>query len=293
MAQLTAGFETGVSGNNVLVADAGNATPWDAETISGGAITYDNAHVHGAGSLAGQFAHTASATYLSWTTALGAVTDHYGRVYLYATGNPASATRGPFAFYNSGALTSRWEINTNGTLAARDTVAATNGSVAISLNQWVRIEWHVVHSATVGIVEVKLFNSPESSTASDTITRSSANTGTQANEIQVGQQSGGPTYTYWLDGIVANAGSYPGPIFNGFTNTVVPTVTGALAVGGTLTANPGTWTPTPGSYGYYWHRADDNVGTNLVEIAGATGSTYTLAAGDTSKYIRAGVIPSQ
>ncbi len=76
----------------------------------------------------------------------------------------------------------------------------------------------------------------------------------------------------------------------GFTNTVPPTVTGALAVGGTLTISNGTWDPTPSSFQYYWHREDDALGTNLVEI-GATGSTYTLAAADVGKYIRAGVIP--
>jgi hypothetical protein len=80
------------------------------------------------------------------------------------------------------------------------------------------------------------------------------------------------------------------PASTGFSNTVPPTLTGALGVGGTLTINPGTWTPTPASFTYYWHRADNTAGANLVEI-GATGATYTLAAGDTSKYIRAGVIP--
>ncbi len=76
----------------------------------------------------------------------------------------------------------------------------------------------------------------------------------------------------------------------GFTNTVPPSVSGSLSVGSTVTANPGTWTPTPSSFSYYWHRADDTAGSNLVEI-GATGSTYTLAAADSGKDIRVGVIP--
>ncbi len=78
---------------------------------------------------------------------------------------------------------------------------------------------------------------------------------------------------------------------SGFTNTVAPTVTGTFTVGSTVTANAGTWSPTPSSFNYFWHRADDTVGTNLQEISGATGATYTLAAADSSKYIQAGVIP--
>lgn len=77
----------------------------------------------------------------------------------------------------------------------------------------------------------------------------------------------------------------------GFANTAVPIVTGTLNVGSTLTVNPGTWTPTPGSYVYDWHRADDTSGTNDTEISGATGATYTLAAADSGKYLRAGVFP--
>lgn len=77
----------------------------------------------------------------------------------------------------------------------------------------------------------------------------------------------------------------------GFTNTVLPTLTGTLNIGGTLTVNPGTWTPTPGSYHYGWYRADDAAGTNVTRIAPATAGTYTLDAADNGKYIDAVVIP--
>ncbi len=78
---------------------------------------------------------------------------------------------------------------------------------------------------------------------------------------------------------------------SGLVNVVPPSVTGSLVVGSTLTANAGTWTPVPSSFTYGWHRADDASGTNLQEITGATGSTYTLDVADTSKYIQAVVIP--
>lgn len=57
------------------------------------------------------------------------------------------------------------------------------------------------------------------------------------------------------------------------TNTTAPSITGRSAVGSTLSATPGTWTPTPDSFAYQWLR-------NGVAIAGATKATYTVTAAD-------------
>ena len=51
-----------------------------------------------------------------------------------------------------------------------------------------------------------------------------------------------------------------------------PTITGALAVGSTLTANPGTWTSGT-TLTYQWYRSG-------VAIAGATARTYKLVSAD-------------
>lgn len=58
------------------------------------------------------------------------------------------------------------------------------------------------------------------------------------------------------------------------TNTAVPTISGTLEVGQTLTANPGTWTGSPSSYAYSWLRG----GSGGVEVG--TASTYVLQAAD-------------
>lgn len=52
-----------------------------------------------------------------------------------------------------------------------------------------------------------------------------------------------------------------------------PTITGTAQVGQVLTANPGTWTPTPTTFSYQWFR-------NGAAIAGATAATYTATATD-------------
>jgi hypothetical protein len=63
-------------------------------------------------------------------------------------------------------------------------------------------------------------------------------------------------------------------------NTTAPQVSGATKAGETLTATLGSWTGSnPLSYAYQWRRCDAS-GANCVDIAGATGQTYTLTGAD-------------
>lgn len=69
-------------------------------------------------------------------------------------------------------------------------------------------------------------------------------------------------------------------------SALTPTITGAAALGSTLTANPGTWGPAPVNYSYVWLRS----GTPIV---GATGKTYTLTDADVDKPITVSVTGSK
>ncbi|MCJ0875354.1 hypothetical protein [Streptomyces sp. AP-93] len=60
--------------------------------------------------------------------------------------------------------------------------------------------------------------------------------------------------------------------------TKAPSITGTAKVGSVLTANRGTWTPTPTSYAYKWY-ADGKL------ITGATRSTFTLTSAQRGKRI--------
>jgi hypothetical protein len=62
-------------------------------------------------------------------------------------------------------------------------------------------------------------------------------------------------------------------------NTAVPTITGTLAVGQTLTAGTGTWLNFPVTYTYQWQRCDA-AGANCAPIPGATAQTYVIGPGD-------------
>ncbi|WP_425956344.1 hypothetical protein [Xylanimonas sp. McL0601] len=66
-------------------------------------------------------------------------------------------------------------------------------------------------------------------------------------------------------------------VLQAFTTTPLPTISGTVAVGKTLTATPGTWTPAA-AFAYQWR-------ANGVAIAGATGATFTLTDAQWGKTI--------
>jgi len=69
------------------------------------------------------------------------------------------------------------------------------------------------------------------------------------------------------------------PVLTPWANTAVPTplsapsVSGSMAVGGTLSCAPGRWSNSPTSYEYRWNRGN-------APIVNATGATYTVTAAD-------------
>jgi hypothetical protein len=69
------------------------------------------------------------------------------------------------------------------------------------------------------------------------------------------------------------------------TNKTLPTITGTLEQGFTLTATHGTWTGSPTSFRYAWSRCDA-AGNGCAAIAGAGGKIYTLTETDVGHTIR-------
>lgn len=71
------------------------------------------------------------------------------------------------------------------------------------------------------------------------------------------------------------------------TNTALPSISGAPAVGRAVTGDPGTWTPAGTFLLRSWLLCTDNstLGSCAV-ISGAEGPTYTPVAGDANNFIR-------
>ncbi|MEY4497367.1 MAG: hypothetical protein RLZZ364_672 [Actinomycetota bacterium] len=72
------------------------------------------------------------------------------------------------------------------------------------------------------------------------------------------------------------------PTING---GLIPTITGTVASGQTLTATTGTWYYSPTSYSYQWKSSATSTGT-YSNISGATLETYTLTANEVGLYIK-------
>lgn len=73
----------------------------------------------------------------------------------------------------------------------------------------------------------------------------------------------------------------PGP----FATAPTPTISGTVTVGSTVTAVPGTWTPTPTAFTYQWTR-------NGAAISGATASTYQVSTADAGNLLSVSVTAS-
>jgi len=92
-----------------------------------------------------------------------------------------------------------------------------------------------------------------------------------------GESDGHVAFTAELmsaDAITSNAPAAP-------VNLVLPAISGSVVEDQTLTAFPGTWTGAP-TFTYQWFEDD---GEGAVEIAGATGQTYTLVTANVGNAI--------
>lgn len=81
-------------------------------------------------------------------------------------------------------------------------------------------------------------------------------------------------------GLAAGTFAIPYTIVTGPpVNTSAPVVSGTASIGSTLACTTGSWSPAATSYAYQWQRDGS-------DIAGATGSNYTLVSGDAGHTIR-------
>ena len=68
-------------------------------------------------------------------------------------------------------------------------------------------------------------------------------------------------------------------------NTSLPTVSGSVRIGATVTASPGHWVPTSSTYAYAWQYSVDGLG-GWNSISGAGSASFTLSSGYPGTYVR-------
>ncbi len=310
MAILSNSFEGGTNGGTISAANSGGVSgdAFDSVLVNagGGTIQYSTTSPY-LGPTGMRIRTDAGGPIGSrWETSLATPSDYYVSFGLRFDVVPAIGSvfiltvRSSTNTFNGGVL-----LGFDGKIYVYNASIASvgNSTAALSANTWYRIEAHVFNSLTVGYITVRIYPSATSTSITETVNATPttwAMTQATTSKLTLGAESA-PTqwpsvtagqYCYFDSWRAGKTTDWYGPENVWYTNTVPPIVSGALTVGGTLTCTNGTWNPTPSSFNHYWHREDDALGTNLVEI-GATGSTYTLAAADVGKFIRAGVIPVQ
>jgi Subtilase family len=77
----------------------------------------------------------------------------------------------------------------------------------------------------------------------------------------------------------------------GPVNTGLPTVSGSVVQGQTLSGQPGSWSNNPTSFAYQWLRCDGS-GNGCASIGGAASANYQLVAPDVGSTVRVAVTAS-
>jgi hypothetical protein len=118
---------------------------------------------------------------------------------------------------NLAALCNAYEVTSGGFVrainAADGVVAGTTGAVQVALNQWVRIETRSLPSTTVGEVEWRLFNSPDSTWESETKSATGLVLAANSNVVDFGVHATAPTapWTGHFDDIAVSDVGWIGP----------------------------------------------------------------------------------
>ncbi len=154
-------------------------------------------------------------------------------------------------------------------------------------NDWLLVELTgLVHVRMGGLRYFGNSCVPISGATSSTYTLGSGDVGHTIRSLVTAANSAGTGTSQSSATSVDRGGAANAP-----SNTSVPTISGSAQQGQVLTANNGTWSNGPTSYGYAWQDCDTS-GSGCTTISGATASTYTLAASDVGDTIRVVVTAS-
>jgi len=201
----TYGFDRGVAG--AALTTSLYAADWTPPTTPNTMI-HDDTHVY-EGGLSGYTNGASDAFY--WQFPTTPRTEHYGRFYFYTeTGtyvNNEAGSRGSrlMQTLHSGSGNILW-LNASRKISwwpKAGSIPA--GTVTVPWDQWVRIEYHIVHSATVGSLEARLYLDPTSSTPDEVVSGSGVDT---AVDMQLSYH-----HVYaglWIDDVVANHTTWVG-----------------------------------------------------------------------------------
>jgi hypothetical protein len=212
-------FEGGTDGTIITTANSGDVsgTPWDLVQIGAVDATaeFDNARAsQGTKSARLVSAATAAVVQLRWS--FDEIPELFTRFYLYLPSTVALPVRLLFVETAGFTQVARYEIaDSAGTPVVRiyseGDFANAVGTVAVTRDAWIRYEtW--VKLGSSGLVQAKLFNSLDISTADDIVSINPyASTNLTAGRVRFGWNAAVANREYWLDSIAMETSGYMGP----------------------------------------------------------------------------------
>jgi hypothetical protein len=219
LTDLTNSAEGGSSGTTLTTGNSGgtSGSAFDIVTPGSGAtLAFDNAQAaHGSLSYKVATSATSASNVFGWSTSIGSSATMWFRAYLYMTGLLAADTRLVRFFTGTTTDAAVWISASTGILrfvnsAATNIFFMTN---AVPTNQWFRIEGFVIGNATTGQVELKQFNTADSTTATETKTSAAtAATNAAVDSVTFGvTQAAASIGPYWTDDLGVSNTGYLGP----------------------------------------------------------------------------------
>jgi hypothetical protein len=227
-------FEGGSDETAITTANSGGDSGDAFDSIASGASTvvYDTARA-AHGSVSARFDIVSSTVFATWL--VSAFTTAFFRTYLWASATPSSAMT-ILRLRNGTTLVGRVQLNASGQVVITNAAGAiqTVGSTVITDSSWWRVEAKYIAGTTTGSVEVRIFPG-DSTTATETITASATDFGTQATEISWGMAfAPGTAYVYWLDDVAYDDVDWIGPEVGEGTTQIIRPIATTFA---------GNWTP--------------------------------------------------
>lgn len=213
-------LEGGTPGTAVSTANSGGASG-DAFNSLSGTTVFDNAFAH-QGALSLKVSSNAGIALLAgwdWLATAGYRQTVYWRGYLYLTAYPTEQQSLMQVTHsvNNHSL----KLSTTGILTMGTGSGGNAGTVPVALNQWVRLEG--VEASGTNAIQVRLFNSPESTTPTDTIQLTASIFAGLRNVVFGGNALTVVGYAFWWDDVAVSEVDWIGPT-GGVTRTGRPKV---------------------------------------------------------------------
>lgn len=282
-------FEGGSSGTTITSGNSGGASGDALDAVDNGGtgtVAFSNAQAaHGSLSMLVSTTAVSSVAYGGYT--LASVGSDIMRGLFRLTSLPGVVQ--VIARYMSGANQGlRVNVKAAGTLEVRD---ASNGVVgtttsAISAGQFWRMEMQTTLGAGTGACVLRLYNSPDGTTVTDSLTLSGLTLTANATQIRYGVGAAAASVANtWIDDIAVEGATWHGPAVRSITlsGIAVPVTTGTTALSQSLSVVP-TGIAIPAAVG--------STALSQAFTVTPSGIAVPFAVGDTAAAQAMGITPA-